>query len=357
MRRYIREWDAKKAGKKDGRKGHPPPEFDGSNGRYSDFEKQVSDVAERDISRVVGRWRSEETQVLKELKTLVPELHVSFRRFQNQLEVHRQRFGRDVAPEPPHRYGKAFLILLVLLFLFEGGVNIWTFRFLREPGTTTVFIGLALAALIPLAGFRIGRVLKGREKPLEWLLAIFLFVCAVLLIVIVAHGRKIGIEVRKLDPRVVEETFWIFLLMNAVFFGIALWDGYASGYTHPRLQKAYEELRRRKRQYENRIARLNHAFIRAITETRGILSAAQSLSVAYREANRRARGNVPTNELPEYFKRDFELPVQLPPEIAQYLGEKDPVSSYRSTLMNDEAVRDGRRLISQIDNALESVRP
>jgi hypothetical protein len=100
MRRYIREWDAKKAGKKDGRKGHPPPEFDGSNGRYSDFEKQVSDVAERDISRVVGRWRSEETQVLKELKTLVPELHVSFRRFQNQLEVHNK--GLD-GMSPPSR--------------------------------------------------------------------------------------------------------------------------------------------------------------------------------------------------------------------------------------------------------------
>jgi hypothetical protein len=353
MRRYITEWKAKRAGKKDGRRGYPPPEFDGSNGRYSDFEKRLVAVAEGQISGVIGRWRSKEREILKELETLVPELRVSFQRFQEQLKLYRQRFGRDVAPEPPHRHGVALLILLFLLFLFEGAVNIYTFRFLREPGITTVFLGLALAFLIPLAGFRTGRVLKGRERAVEWLLAIFLFVCAVLLIIIVARGRKIGIEARGLDPRVVEETFWIFLFMNAVFFGIALWDGYASGYTYPKLQKAYEELRRRKRQYEDRLARLNRALIEAIDETRRILSAAQSLSVAYREANRRARDIVPDDKIPEYFKRDFRLPVQVPPEIEGYLREENPVNSYEK---KHKPVVEGRELIDQIEVTLERVR-
>ncbi len=352
MVRYIAEWKAKREGEKDGRRNYPPPDWDGTDGRYSEFEKGISAVAAGEISDVVRKWRNKEAETLRELETLVPELEVSFRRFQQQLDTHRRRFEPDTAPEPPHRYRKALLVLLVLLFLFEGAVNIYTFRFLREPGITTVAIGLALAFLIPLAGFRTGRVLKGREKSIEWVFAAFLFLAAASLIFIVAQGRRIGIEIRGLDPRIVEETFWIFLLMNAVFFIIALWDGYASGYTYPRLQRAYEELRRRKRQYENRIARLKQAFNYAICDTRRKLTQAQSLSEAYQRANRRARGNVPEEEIPQYFRGSFRLPVQIPTEIEQYLDKQDPVRSYENDLAGNEAIKRGEEVIRQIDDAL-----
>jgi|GEM_PF-3367283 len=352
VRYIITAWSAKRAGKKDGRRNYPPSNWDGTDGRYSEFEKGISVVAAGEISAVVKKWRNKETETLKELRTLVPELDTSLKRFQQQLETHRRHFGSDTAPEPPHRYGKASLILIALLFIFEGGVNIYTFRFLREPGITTVIIGLALAFLIPFAGFLTGRVLKGREKFLELAFAAVLFLAAAFLIFLVAQGRRIGIETRRLDPRIVEETFWIFLLMNALFFLLALWDGYASGYIHPSLQRAYEELRRRRRQYENRIARLKRALIRAIHDTRRTVAEVQFLSETYRMANRRARGNVREEEIPAYFKGNFRLPVQIPEEIQRYLGIQDPVGSYESDLMGNDVIKKGRELIDQIDNVL-----
>jgi len=351
MIRYITAWSAKRAGKRDGRKGYPPPDFDGQDGRYSDFEKQVASVAAGEINKAVEGWRREEAETLMELRTLVPTLRVSLERFKETLGRHKQEFGQDVAPEPPHRYGRAAIVILVLLFLFEGGVNIFTFRFLREPGITTVVIGLALAFLIPFSGFYAGRILKARGKSFtEWAVAALLVLGAVALILVVAQGRKIGVEARKLDPKIVEETFLIFLFMNILFFVISLWDGYASGYTYPRLQRDYEELKRRKRQYMNRRYRLNDAFILTLGYARKKLDTAQHLSVVYREANRRARGNVSQNQLPKYFTEDFRLPVQIPKEIGEYLDKDDPVRVYEDKLMSkEEAVKEGQDLINEIN--------
>lgn len=353
----ITKCSAKRAGKKDARRVYPPPYFNGQDGRYSDFEKRVAEVAAGEIGNAVEEWRRKEVETLKELNTMVPELEISFRRFKDTLNTHRQQFGQDVAPEPPRRYGKTAILILFLLFIFEGGVNIFTFRFLREPGLTTVIIGLALAFLIPFSGFYAGKILKAREKRfIEWVAAALLVFGAVALILVVAQGRKIGIEARKLDPKIVEETFLIFLFMNILFFAIALWDGYRFGYTYPRLQEAYEELKRRKRQYMNRRARLNDAFIRTLGYARQKLKAAQSLSLAYREANRRARGNVSQDQLPEYFRGDFRLPVQIPREIGEYLDKDDPVSDYKEKLMKgEEAVKKGQDLIDKIDTAFGEV--
>ncbi len=140
----ITEWSAKRAGKKDGRTGYPPPDFNGHDGKYSDFEKRVAEAAAGDINNAVEEWRRKEGETLKELRTMVPELKTSFQRFENTLKTHRQQFGKDVAPEPPRRYGKTAILILFLLFIFEGGVNIFTFRFLREPGLTTVITRLQL---------------------------------------------------------------------------------------------------------------------------------------------------------------------------------------------------------------------
>ncbi len=345
----ITEWNAKKAGKKDGKNDYPPPNYDGQNGKYSEFEHEVAAVAAEEIDNAVKEWKRRETETLKELETLVPELRTSFQRFNNILETCKKQFGEDVAPEPPRRYGKAIFILLLLL-IFEGGVNILTFHFLREPGLTTIIIGLALTLLIPFAGFYSGKILKAKEKrPMEWAFAAILVILAVTLILIVAQGRKIGIEVRKLDPKVVEITFWIFLVMNIIFFTFALIDGYYYSYTYPSLQKAYEELRRRKRQYMNRRARLIDAFNETLGYVRQKLDTAQYLSLVYREANRRARGHVPPDQLPKYFQGGFILPVKIPSEFAQYLNQDDPVKAYEQELMTKPTIREGQDLIDEIE--------
>lgn len=356
----ITERNARKAGQEDAGRNYPPNDFDGQGGRISDFEKQVATATEKEIADTVEKWRQGETEVLKELRTMVPELQASLRRFKDSLESHRRRFERDIAPEPPHRYGKLAIAVLVLLFLFEAGVNIFTFRFLREPGITTVVIGLALAFLIPFSGFYAGRILKAKEKGVvERIVAVVLVLGAIALIWIVAEGRKVGIEARKHDPKIVRETFLIFLFMNILFFVIALWDGYISGYVYPRLQKAYEALRSRKRQYMNRRARLNKAFISALRYVREKLAAAQQLGVVYREANRRARGNVPQTELPKYFvDASFRLIDEVPQEIRKYLDSEEPVRDYEKDLTDkEEAVKNGQKLIGDIDKTFEEARP
>jgi len=307
---WITRHAAKRAGKKDGRKGYPGKDFDGVQGRYSDFEKRLSQVASGDVNAAVGSWRDKERKLLKEVRSLVREMDLSLRRFRETLSDHRQKLDARAMPEPPYRYGKGAIVLLFFLFLFEGAVNVYTFRFLREPGITTVVIGLALAFLIPLAGFNGGRILKAKGKTgPEWITAAALLLFAVMLIAVVAMGRRIAIERRALDPKVVNETFLIFLLMNVLFFAIAFWDGYASGSTYPRLQRAYEELRRRRRQFNDRLSDLERACNTAVRRARERLTTADELAICYREANRRARGNVPQAELPSYFLSNFRLPV------------------------------------------------
>ncbi|MCS6805506.1 MAG: hypothetical protein RMM98_16010 [Acidobacteriota bacterium] len=355
----ITERSAREAGAEDARRNYPPSDFDGQDGRISDFEKQVATVTKKEIADAVEKWRQRENEVLKELRTMVPELQASLHRFEDTLETHRRQFSRDVAPEPPHRYGKVAIAVLVLLFLFEGGVNIFTFRFLREPGITTVVIGLALAVLIPFSGFYAGRILKAKEKGfVEWVVAVLLVLSAAALIFVVAQGRRIGIEARKHDPKIVEEAFLIFLLLNILLFGIAFGDGYFSGYVYPRLQKAYEELRRRKRQYMNRRARLNEAFIGALSHVREKLATAQQLGVVYREANRRARGNVPQEEIPKYFvDASFKVTSEVPQEIRKYLDSDEPVRDYEKNLTdNEEAIKNGQELIGKIDRAFKEAK-
>jgi len=353
--RYITLWTARKEGRRDGRQGYPPQYYDGKEGRLSEFEKGVSITASAEINTAVEEWRRKENEILKELRTMVSEFKASIRRFNDALEAHRKRFGKDVAPEPRRRFGKGAIVLLVLLLIFEAGVNIFTFRFLREPGGTTVFLGTALAILIPWSGFYAGMIIKKRGRSLpEFAFASLFVAAAVALIFVVAQGRKIGIEVRNLNPRIVEETFLIFLFMNIIFFLIALWDGYTWGYSYPDLQKAYEELRRRKRQYMNRWARLREAFNHVLGYVRGKLGAANSLSLAYREANRRARGNVSEDQLPKYFNTDFMLPVKVPQEIQEYLTKDEPLYEYEQELgKREQAIKEQTELIANIDRIFE----
>lgn len=350
MARKLRSCDAKRAGKIDGRRGYPPESFDGKGGKYSEFEKLVASTAEAQASKATEKWRREEAKTLKELNTVVPELETSYYRFRDTLASHRQQFGNDVAPEPRHRYGVLAILVLAFLFLFEGGVNVFTFRFLREPGVTTVIIGMALAFLIPFSGFYAGRIAKTRGRRFaESAIAVTLILASVGLILAVAEGRKIGIEARKLNPQTVQEVFLIFLFMNVLFFAIAFWDGYASGPTYPRLQKAYDELRRRKRQYMNRRSRLAEGLVSAINRVRKDCAAANQLSLVYRQANRAARGNVPAEKLPKYFQEGFELPVRIPQELKQYLDKDDPLRDYEKHLKEEnELIKRGEDVLKRI---------
>jgi len=257
-----------------------------------------------------------------------------------------------VTTEPPRQLGKWALLLLALLFLFEGAVNIYTFRFLREPGITTVVIGLALAFLIPFGGFRSGQVLKAKGKTLiERILPLVLILASVSLILVVANGRKFAIEARHLNPRLVQETFMIFLFMNVLFFIFAFYDGYANSYTYPHLQKAYNELKRRKRQYMNRRALLEKAFAKMLGEVKTLQESANELSVAYRRANREVRGNISPSELPKYFHTDFNLPIEFPKEIESYLQKPEPLNEYCNELKTREkAFSDGQEYLDQIDD-------
>lgn len=350
MARKLTSCDAKRAGKMDGRKGYPPESFDGNEGKYSEFEKLAASVAEAQASKAAEKWRREEAETLKELNTVVPELETSFYRFRDILASHRQQFDHDVAPEPRHRYGVFAILVLFFLFIFEGGVNVFTFRFLREPGATTVIIGMALAFLIPFSGFYAGRIAKTRGRRFtESAIAVIMVLAAVGLILAVAEGRRIGIEARKLNPQTVQEVFLIFLFMNVLFFAIAFWDGYASGPTYPRLQKAYDELRRRKRQYMNRRGRLAEGLVSAINRVRKDCATANQLSLVYRQANRAARGNVPPDKLPKYFCERFELPVKVPQEIEKYLDTDDPVRDYENHLKDEnEMIKRGEDVLNRI---------
>lgn len=351
---------AKKAGRKDGRALHPPIEYNGSRGQISDFEKRLSAVAEEWINKFIGEWQKLQNAVLMEIKTLGPELKGALKNLEAEISAHRLRFDEGVRPEPRHRYSKSSYLLLFLLFLVEGGINIYTFRFLREPGITTVVIGLAVALMIPFTGFRAGRILRQRGNTIaEWTIGILLLAGSVFLIFVVAEGRRIAVEARNLDPRVVEETFLIFLVANFLLFTIALWDGYVSGYTYPKLQKAYEELRRRKRHYADRWGRLNDAFARMLAASKTQVAAAEGLKTVYQQANRRAREKKQRPvQLPEYFKNGTPLPIVYPEEIKPYIRVKDPEALYRANIFSNveySFLKEAEESYKQIIQVLQNV--
>lgn len=349
---------ARETGTKDGRMGYPPPDYDGSSGQISEFEKDLSNVASRQIDELVTAWQTSTNRALLEIKNLVPDLLMAVQECRLSLKQHQQMYGGDARPETKHKSTKWMIAGLAFLFVVEIAVNASTFRILREANVFTYILGIGLSVLSPLAGFLTGRVIKARDRTLyESALAAALFVVAVALVWVVAEGREIAIRQRGLDPEVVNEAFWIFLLMNILLFLIAIWHGYNTWYKFPHLQKRVEEFRTRKRQFTNRWGRLNEALITCLGEVRQLVAEAHSRQSDYQQANRDARFDTGKSAgLPIYFTNNTRLPIQYPVVVAEVLDSKEPTSAFHRQLLANEQfafLKEAEDAIAAIDNIIE----
>lgn len=353
---------AREQGTKDGRAGHPPSEYDGSPGKISEFEKHLASVASRQIDELVTAWHQTTNTALTEIKTLVPNLLTSVNECKRSLQAHAARFGGDARPEARHKSTKLMIAGLIFLFIVEAAVNATTFRILRETTLLTYVLGIGLSVLAPLSGFLIGRIIKSRDRTIyETAWAIASFILAAALIWVVAEGRGYAIEKKGLSPQEVNEAFWIFLLMNALLFLIAVWHGFYSSYKYPELQKRYEEFQKRKREYADRWGRLSEALNQCLGEIRQLVNEADARRISYQQANREARSDVGSAaSLPTYFSNNTKLELEYPNEINTLKDAADPTRTYHDELLANpqmKSVKDAEEAIEGIDEALEGKKP
>lgn len=354
--------DAQEAGTRDGRAGFPPPEYDGSLGNVSDFEKQLAAVASRQVDELVKEWQDRTNAILIQIKSIVPSLLIAIQELDRSLKQHAARFGGDARPEAKHKSTKMILLGLAILLLIEGAVNANAFRTLRETNLITYILGFGLSILVPVSGFLFGRLIKSRDQTLfETLLASGFFVVAVGLVWIVAQGREDAIMVRGLAPEAVRDAFWTFLLMNALLFLIAIWHGWYTGYKYPELQKRFDEFQRKKRGYRDRWGQLNEVVIRCLGDVRQLADEVEARRVDYQQANRHARTDVQHHaSLPAYFTNGTKLVIDYPKEINILLQADDPTDKYHELMLNNphhKQLKDAEEAIDKVDEMIEGKNP
>jgi hypothetical protein len=89
---------------------------------------------------------------------------------------------------------------------------------------------------------------------------------------------------------------------------------------------------------------------------RQLAAQAHSLQETYQSANRSARHDVGTTNVPAYFDNNTRLPIDNPKEIDALLELADPTSQYHSDLLNNPQyafLKDAETVIAQIDERLE----
>lgn len=353
--------DARDAGTKDGRAGHPPETFNGSAGQISEFEQKLAYVANRQLSEQVMQWQKTAGEVIRELKTLVPDLIIAANELVRSIARHQERFGGDARPETKHKSTAWMIAGLAVIFLIEVFVNATTFKTLREPTLITWILGLGISVLAPLSGFLVGRLAKNRTRTVyESAMAIGFFVVAVAMIWWVAESRELAMKKPEVTPEEVREAFFIFLFMNILLFMFAIWHGFNTGYKFPDLQKRLEDFRTRKHQYSNRWERLNAGLVECLGIVRQLAAQAHSLQETYQAANRAARHEVKIESVPTYFNNNTRLPIEYPKEISPFLDLADPTSQYHSDLLNNPQytfLKEAETVIAQIDERLEGKTP
>lgn len=350
--------DAQEAGTKDGRMGFPPPDYDGTPGKVSEFEKELAAVGSRQVDECVTAWQEKANNVLKEIKTIVPSLLIAIQELDRSLKQHSARFGGDARPEAKHKSTLLIILGLAVLLLIEAAVNANAFRTLRETNLITYILGFGLSVLVPISGFLFGKLIRSRDRTLfAKLMALGLFIVAVGLVWIVAQGREDAIKLRGLAPEAVRDAFWIFLLMNVLLFLIAILHGWYSSYKYPELQKRYEEFEKRKRQYRDRWGLLNNALIQCLGDVRQLADEVEALRTVYQRANREARADVRSaEELPAYFTNGTKLTLEYPSEIDTLLKENDPADKYHELMLSNQhhkQLKDAEEAIDKVDEMLE----
>ncbi len=352
---------ARAEGTKDGRAGHPPESFNGSAGQISEFEQLLVHTAHGQLHQLVEKWRKIEGEVMKQLKTLVPDFLIASNELIRSITTHQQRFGGDARPETRHKSTTLMIAGLAVIFLIEVFVNATTFKTLREPTLITYILGFGISVLAPLSGFLVGRLAKNRERtPYETSMAIGFFVVAVALIWVVAESRELAMKKPGVTPEEVREAFYIFLFMNILLFLFSIWHGFNTGYKFPDLQKRLEEFRERKRQYGNRWERLNVALVECLGEARQLVEEAHALQQTYHAANRAARHDVHNTTVPAYFDNNSKLPINMPSEITKLVDDPNPSSTYHSNILSNThfaLLKDAETAMSQIDERLEGKTP
>lgn len=348
---------ARERGTEDGRMGYPPARFNGSAGQISEFEQNLAHVANRQLSEQVMQWQKSVGEVLKELKTLVPDLIIASNELIRSITSHQERFGGEARPETKHKSTAWMIAGLAVIFLIEVFVNASTFKTLREPTLITYILGFGISVLAPLSGFLVGRLIKNRDRTrYETAMAIGFFVVAVALIWVVAESRELAMKKPEVTPEEVREAFFIFLFMNILLFLFAIWHGFNTGYKFPDLQKRMEEFRTRKHQYGNRWERLNAGLVECLGTVRQLVAQAHSLQVTYQAANRSARHDVGIKDVPAYFDNNTRLPIENPKELDALLDIDDPTSQYHSNLLKNHRyafLQEAETAIAQIDDRLE----
>ncbi|MCX7861365.1 MAG: hypothetical protein N2449_00010 [Bacteroidales bacterium] len=356
IRNYFKRIEAKRYGIKDGNRRYPPSDFDGLDGKYSNYEKQLVQDATKEINNTVKTWKDEEEKNITQIKTLLPDLSISINKLKLELENTRNKYGQYVQVEQIKKF--KFFSFLVFLFVFlllgEIFVNIYSFKFLREPGITTIALGIVLTIIIPFSGILIGYQLRPKDKQFLGLIFGFVLLLLSLLIIYnIAKGREIALAQKVHDENVINTAFYIFLGMNIVFFVFSLKEGYKYSYTYLRIQNAYKDVNKRKRQFFNRINRLHDGLSKAVVKVRNAITHYNKFAIIYRDFNIKARG-YSKDPLPQYFTKEFKLPIEINNEIARYLISENAHALYDDFLNEIKEVKLGYEKINEIDNIINS---
>jgi len=353
MRTYF--WDRYRIhsrAKKDAKMNLPKVEYDGKEGRISFTEQSLENGCNRDINQLVKVWKDKENEVLRDMGTFSSSVKGSIKRYAEKLKDYKTKYGHDAGPDPKSGHSFWTWVFIILCLLIEASLNAAAFRMLRDSALNTWMIALSLSISITFLAHYWGKLLKSRDKVMfETISTIGIPIVAVIIAYFVGAARMNSAISRGIDSASIKVSFAIFIIVNLVAFLMTVYTSYKHSPIFPRLQQPYNEFKRRRRQYHNRIESLQKSLNETIAGIKDKIMVAEFYRQEYQRINQlvRAANGV---ESPKYFsnKESWKINATIPEELDKYMHVANPTQNYMKDLeASHKEITECRALFAKVE--------
>ncbi len=335
MRTYF--WDRyriRSRAKKDAKLNIPPVEYDGKEGRISFTEQGLENGCNRDINQLVKVWKDNENEILRDMDTFSSSVKGCIKRYSEKLKEYKAKYGPDAGPDPKTGHSFWTWLFIILCLIIEASLNAAAFRMLRDSALNTWMIALSLSISITFLAHYWGKLVKSRDKVLfETISTIGIPIVAIVIAYFVGIARMNSAISRGIDPASIKVSFAIFIIVNLVAFLMTVYTSYKHSPIFPRLQQPYNEFKRRRRQFHNRIQSLQKSLNETISGINDKIMTAEFYRQEYQRNNQLVR-TANGVDSPKHFSSNesWKVNAKIPEELKKYMYLTSPTQSYMKDL-------------------------
>lgn len=353
MRTYF--WDGFRVhqrAKRDAKLSIPPADWDGKDGRISFTEQSLENACNRDINEIHRRWKTLETKVLRDLETLVTSARGSANRYTEKLKEYKAKYGADAGPDPKMGHSFWTWVFIFICAAIEASLNTAAFRMLRDSPFNTWMIAISLSISIVFLAHFWGKLLKTKDRvTFETVSMIGIPIVAVLIAYFVGAARMNSAVIRGIEQSSIKLSFAIFIIVNLVAFLITVFTSYKHSPIYPKLQQPYNEFKRRRRQFHNRIESLQSLLTEAISQIKDKIMTAEFYRQEYQRMNQLVRAKLGINS-PVYFSSNesWKINPEVPADLKKHINTDNPTEQYIKELeKNHKTIAEIRAILSKVE--------